>query len=176
MDTHEKLLEGGETADAVVPGNPAKSEILVRIHLRPIDEGVMPDEGQALKPEEVALLDAWVEAGAEWPEGVTLTERKPVALKRVALPKKAPGSATEAAAMLDDLLGAGWPPDLQRGGAPVGPAADPEMIEPADMVNVMMSRKNLVDRGEGDFKRREILWCTRSAIEQKFFNAGFNED
>lgn len=104
MDTHEKLLEGGETADAVVPGNPAKSEILVRIHLRPIDEGVMPDEGQALKPEEVALLDAWVEAGAEWPEGVTLTERKPVALKRIALPKKAPGSATEAAAMLDDLL------------------------------------------------------------------------
>ena len=82
----------------------------------------------------------------------------------------------DTAEMLDDLLGAGWPPDLQRGGAPVGPAADPEMIEPADMVNVMMSRKNLVDRGEGDFKRREILWCTRSAIEQKFFNAGFNED
>lgn len=104
MDTHELLLEGGETADAVVAGNVEKSELLVRIHLRPIDEGVMPDEGQALKPEEVALLDAWVEGGASWPEGVTLTERKPEQPKRIALPKKAPGSTTETAAMLDELL------------------------------------------------------------------------
>ena len=88
MDTYEKLLEGGETADALVPGNPVKSELLVRIHLRPIDEGVMPDEGQALTPEEVALLDAWVKAGANWPKGLTLSERKPEAPKRVAMPKK----------------------------------------------------------------------------------------
>ena len=27
MDTHEKFLEGGDTADAVVPGNPEKSEL-----------------------------------------------------------------------------------------------------------------------------------------------------
>jgi hypothetical protein len=104
MDTHEKILEGGETADALVPGNPAKSEILVRVHLRPIDEGVMPDEGQALTPEEVATLDAWVKAGADWPKGITLTERKPAAPKRVAMPNKAPDSAKEAAAMLDDIL------------------------------------------------------------------------
>ncbi|YCM44550.1 DUF1553 domain-containing protein [Verrucomicrobiaceae bacterium 227] len=104
MDTYEKLLEGGETADALVPGNPEKSELLVRIHLRPIDEGVMPDEGQALTPEEVALLDAWVEAGANWPEGVTLTERKPEAPQRVTMPPKAPTSNNEAAAMLDDIL------------------------------------------------------------------------
>lgn len=104
MDTHELILEGGETADAIVPGDIAKSELLVRIHLRPIDEGVMPDEGRALKPEEVALLDAWVESGADWPKGVTLTERKPEPIKRVALPKKSPSSPTEAAAMLDDIL------------------------------------------------------------------------
>ena len=104
MDTHEKLLEGGDTADAVVPGDSAKSELLVRIHLRPIDEGVMPDEGQALQAEEVALLDAWVAAGAKWPEGITLTERKPEKPKRVAMPAKAPASNADAAAMLDDLL------------------------------------------------------------------------
>ena len=104
MDTHEKILEGGETADALVPGKPEKSEMLARIHLRPIDEGVMPDEGQALTPEEVALLDAWVKAGADWPEGVTLTERKPVAPKRVAMPKNPPSSIKQAALMLDDIL------------------------------------------------------------------------
>lgn len=105
IDTYEKLMEGGDTADAVVPGDPEKSELLVRVHLRPIDEGVMPDEGQMLKHDEVALLDAWVKAGAKWPEGVTLTERKPEKPKRVAMPAKAPASDIEAAAMLDDILG-----------------------------------------------------------------------
>lgn len=104
LDTHEKMLEGGDTADAVVPGDPSKSELLVRVHLRPIDEGVMPDEGQMLKPEEVALLDAWVQAGAPWPKGVTLVERKPKKPKRVAMPEKAPNSNLEAAAMLDNIL------------------------------------------------------------------------
>lgn len=97
-------MEGGDTSEAVVPGKPDKSELLLRIHLRPIDEGVMPDEGKALKPEEVAILDAWVEAGAEWPEGVTLTERKPEMPKRVAMPTRIPSSNSEAAFMLDDLL------------------------------------------------------------------------
>ena len=97
-------MEGGDTSEAVVPGKPDKSELLLRIHLRPIDEGVMPDEGKALKPEEVAILDAWVEAGAEWPEGVTLTERKPKMPKRVPMPTRIPSSNSEAAFMLDDLL------------------------------------------------------------------------
>ena len=104
IDTHEKILEGGDTAEALVPGDPSKSEFLIRIHLRPIDEGVMPDEGQALSDEEVAILDAWVEAGAPWPEGITLTERKPPEPKRVALPKNAPKNELEAAAMVDDIL------------------------------------------------------------------------
>ena len=104
MDAYEKIMEGGETADAIVPGDPTKSEILIRIHLRPIDEGVMPDEGKALEPEEVTLLDAWVKAGAKWPQGITLTEKKPVKPKRVAMPKKAPTSNIEAAAFLDDIL------------------------------------------------------------------------
>ncbi len=104
LDTHEKLLEGGDTAEAIVPGEPSKSELLVRIHLRPIDEGVMPDEGQPLKPEEVAVLDAWVEAGAPWPKGVTLVERKPEKPKRVAMPERTPRSNDEAAKMLDDIL------------------------------------------------------------------------
>tara|TARA_B110000003_G_scaffold173731_1_gene173325 strand:- start:376 stop:2826 length:2451 start_codon:yes stop_codon:yes gene_type:complete len=104
IDTYKKLMEGGDTAEAVVPGKPGKSELLLRIHLRPIDEGVMPDEGKALKPEEVAILDAWVESGAEWPEGVTLTERKPEMPKRVAMPTRTPSSNADAATMLDDLL------------------------------------------------------------------------
>ena len=104
IDTYEKLMEGGDTAEAVVPGKPDESELLIRIHLRPIDEGVMPDEGQRISHEDAAILDAWVESGAEWPKGVTLTERKPEKPKRVAMPNKAPANNFEAARMLDDLL------------------------------------------------------------------------
>ena len=104
MDTHKLIMEGGDTADALVPGDPAASEILVRIHLRPIDEGVMPDEGRALEYSEVAILDAWVKAGAPWPKGATLTEKKPEPIKRVSLPEKPPESLSEAAEMVDDII------------------------------------------------------------------------
>jgi hypothetical protein len=50
------------------------------------------------------------------------------------------------------------------------------MIEPADMINVMMRREDLVDSGEWYFQRGEFLWRTRPTIEQEFFSAGFNED
>ena len=92
MDTYELMMEGGDTADAIVPGDPATSELLVRIHLRPIDEGVMPDEGRALEPAEVALLNEWVKAGAKWPDGITLTEQKPEPIKRVSIPDRTPAS------------------------------------------------------------------------------------
>ena len=80
------------------------------------------------------------------------------------------------AEMLDDFLGPGRPPDFQRCGAPVCPAADPEMIEPADMIDVMMGREDLVDGGEGNFQRGEILRRPGPAIEEEFFSAGFDED
>lgn len=104
METHALMMEGGNDADAIVPGNPAESDLIRRSHLRPIDEGFMPDEGQALKKNELDLLTAWVKSGAHWPEGVTLTERKPAPVKRVAMPKKAPRNLVEAARLLDDIL------------------------------------------------------------------------
>jgi len=104
MDTHAAIMEGGDTADAIVPGDPAASELMVRLHLRPIDKGVMPDEGRALEPGEIALLEAWVKTGAEWPDGITLTERKPKPVARVPIPERTPESAADAAAILDEIL------------------------------------------------------------------------
>jgi hypothetical protein len=128
MDSYAAMIEGGDTGAAIVPGDIAQSELLVRIHLRPIDEGVMPDEGQALTPEEVGLLDAWVDAGASWPPGLTLQERKPTSAARVAMPDKAPGSAAEAAAMLDGIL------HLENAGTPLitsAPIADSAFLRRA---------------------------------------------
>ena len=104
MDSYEAIMKGGDTGDAITPGDPAKSELLIRVHLRPIDEGVMPDEGMALTAEQVSLLDDWVRNGASWPKGLTLTERKPEPVRRVTMPTTVPASPAEAAAMIDDIL------------------------------------------------------------------------
>jgi hypothetical protein len=157
MDTREAVFEGGDSADAIVPGDPARSELLVRVHLRPIDEGVMPDEGQALGKEEVELLDAWVRAGAQWPSGVTLAERKPAPLKRVALPDKAPASPAEAAAMLDDIL------TRENAGSPVittGPIDDAAFLRRAtiDLIGRIPTMAELREyEGPGDGRREKLV-------------------
>lgn len=104
LDTYEEMMKGGAEAEAVVPGDPEQSELIVRTHLRPIDEGFMPDEGQMLTADELELLTAWVKTGAPWPQGVTLTEKKPEPVKRVAMPKRPATNPHQAAAYLDDIL------------------------------------------------------------------------
>ena len=157
MDTLKGLLDGGDTAEAVVPGDPDKSELLVRLHLRPIDEGVMPDEGQALTKEEVGLLDAWVRAGAPWPEGVVLTQRTPPPLKRVALPDKVPASPVEAAAMLDDIL------KRENAAAPVvttDPIADEAFLRRAtiDLIGRIPTMAEIREyEGQGDGRREKLI-------------------
>jgi hypothetical protein len=157
MDTLKGLLEGGDTAEAVVPGDPDKSELLVRLHLRPIDEGVMPDEGQALTKEEVGLLEAWVRAGAQWPEGVVLTQRTPPPLKRVALPDKVPASPAEAAAMLDDIL------KREKAAAPVvttDPIADEAFLRRAtiDLIGRIPTMAEIREyEGQGDDRREKLV-------------------
>ena len=80
LDTRKKLLEGGENADAVVPGNPDESEILKRTALAPDHEDVMPpldekSDRELLTGEQIATLKSWIEEGAPWPEDVTLSQK-----------------------------------------------------------------------------------------------------
>ena len=70
-------LEAIQTADEeyVIPGN-AEESMLYWITL-PLDDGEapeMPEEGDALTEEETKRLAAWIDAGAEWPEGLVLKE------------------------------------------------------------------------------------------------------
>ncbi|MDA0348578.1 MAG: PSD1 and planctomycete cytochrome C domain-containing protein [Verrucomicrobia bacterium] len=73
MATLEEIQAASE--EYVVPGNAADS-MLYWITL-PLDEGEapeMPEEGDALTEEETKKLAAWIDAGAEWPEGLVLKE------------------------------------------------------------------------------------------------------
>jgi len=60
LDSRERLLE------AVTPGEPEKSELIYRLHSDDEDER-MPPTGDPLTKDEIALLEEWIERGAEWP-------------------------------------------------------------------------------------------------------------
>ncbi|MEX2511733.1 MAG: c-type cytochrome domain-containing protein [Cyclobacteriaceae bacterium] len=72
MDSPEYLLEGGESGPAVIPFDPEGSLLIEKIHLPLEDEEHMPPEGKPqLSEEEMAILEAWIVAGAEFEKKVT---------------------------------------------------------------------------------------------------------
>ena len=73
LETAERLLIGGDSGSAVVPGKPDESLLLEAISG---DEPAMPQDGKPLSAPEVAAIADWIAAGASWPEGVTLVDRK----------------------------------------------------------------------------------------------------
>ena len=66
LDSREALLAGGGRGPAIAPGD-AASSLLIEAVRRERDELKMPPT-DALTAEEVAILEAWVDAGAPWPK------------------------------------------------------------------------------------------------------------
>lgn len=70
LDTYPALLKGGEHGAAVVAGDSKRSR-LVRLIAGEADPKMPPKDADApsMKPEEIALIRAWVDAGAKGPSG-----------------------------------------------------------------------------------------------------------
>jgi mono/diheme cytochrome c family protein len=67
LDSREAVLKGGKSKQpTLVPGTPAKSELVKRITTHDPDE-LMPPKGGALTSAQVALLTRWIAEGASWP-------------------------------------------------------------------------------------------------------------
>ena len=67
LDRRADALKGGESGvPAVVPGNSAQS-LLVRYVSGMDPNVVMPPAGARLTAEQIALLRAWIDRGADWP-------------------------------------------------------------------------------------------------------------
>jgi hypothetical protein len=81
VDSREALLKGGDSGSAaIVPGHSDQSQLIDYISDR-VPESEMPpkpkrDRFPGLNKEEVALVCAWIDQGAEWPKGVELTPAK----------------------------------------------------------------------------------------------------
>src|SRR5688500_7531304 len=70
MEPDEKLLEHIGAGKNIVPGEPAKSSLLIFAKLPDDDEDVMPPKGKnRMTPAETALLEAWIKEGASLTAG-----------------------------------------------------------------------------------------------------------
>lgn len=67
LDGPEWIARGGKGGDALVAGTPADSELLIRMRLPLDDEDRMPPEHKKQPAEgEIALIEAWIAAGASY--------------------------------------------------------------------------------------------------------------
>ena len=62
MTTYKSLMKGGKKGTPVVAGDPGKS---ILIHMISGPEPEMPEDGDPLKPEQVALVERWIKDGAK---------------------------------------------------------------------------------------------------------------
>jgi mono/diheme cytochrome c family protein len=68
MDTKEAAMKGGKDGPILTAGNAEKSELFRRISLPKGDDDVMPNEGEPLTKEQIALIKDWINQGAVWPD------------------------------------------------------------------------------------------------------------
>ncbi len=73
LATAADAMKGSSNGPVIVPGKPADSLLVKMISG---DRPKMPRNGSPLTPEQVAGVARWIEQGAAWPEGLTLSDRK----------------------------------------------------------------------------------------------------
>ena len=75
FDDGEAALKGGYSGPVIVPGRATESEIIRRITS---DKSaiVMPPTGPRLSNDEIASLQAWINAGAAWPKSAHTTAKR----------------------------------------------------------------------------------------------------
>src|SRR5262249_32497451 len=71
--TAKKLLAGGASGPAVVPGKPNESTLLDYVSG---EKPAMPKDGKPLDKSQVASLREWIATGAHWPDGVELADKR----------------------------------------------------------------------------------------------------
>jgi mono/diheme cytochrome c family protein len=67
LDRREAAMRGGLSGAAIVPGNSAESRLIQYVTAAE-GETQMPPDGERLSAEQIAILRAWIESGAEWPD------------------------------------------------------------------------------------------------------------
>jgi mono/diheme cytochrome c family protein/cytochrome c553 len=119
LDSRGKLLTGGDTGPAIVPGDAAGSLLIELVTAAP-DEGRMPPKGDALTPGQVDLLKRWIQEGASWPQSKAPEQAMHWAFQRVQKPA-VPAAIGTAIEPIDAFILA----KLHEAGLKPSPASDP---------------------------------------------------
>ena len=80
METRDALLKGGASGPAVVPGKSADSRLVHMVAALDPDN-VMPMKGTRWTADQVALVRAWIDQGANWEGSVTFARPAPLNLR-----------------------------------------------------------------------------------------------
>ncbi len=67
LDQRDAALQGGDHGPLLVPGNSAESLLVAVLAGAHSEVEPMPRKGDKLTPEQVGLLRAWIDQGADWP-------------------------------------------------------------------------------------------------------------
>ena len=69
LDAGSLIHKGGESGAAVVPGKATESPLFQRVTASDVDDRMPPEgEGEPLNPQQLAMMRAWIEAGATIPD------------------------------------------------------------------------------------------------------------
>ncbi len=74
LDAGKLVLQGGDSGAVVKPAKSGESPLLARVSTTNLDER-MPPKGAPLAEQEIAVLKAWIDAGAPVPAGETIAPR-----------------------------------------------------------------------------------------------------
>jgi hypothetical protein len=75
LDVKSRALAGGASGAVILPGKGAASRLVQLLRSADAEER-MPLKAPALPPDKIALLSAWIDAGAAWPLELAGSERK----------------------------------------------------------------------------------------------------
>jgi hypothetical protein len=68
LDVKAVALEGGASGPVILPGKSAESRLIQLV--AGMGELFMPEQGDPLSAEEIGWLRAWIDQGADWPDGL----------------------------------------------------------------------------------------------------------
>lgn len=118
LETFDSLQKGGERGSAVVPGR-ADASLIIRVLTGEVEPSMPPEDEPRPTDADIAVLRAWIDAGAQGPDGTA------PANPEIAFPKIRP--AANAAPSITSLAIA---PDGKR--LALGRYRTVELVDPAD--------------------------------------------
>ncbi len=88
LDDKARAFQGGDSGQPfLIAGKSSQSQIIQRVAGLTNSDEVMPPKGERLTKEQIAILEAWINQGANWPDSAKKTHWAYVKPERPTLPK-----------------------------------------------------------------------------------------